>query len=63
VTVPRAWRSGWRLPGDVESWRTRLFSHGVAIEQESVDPEAGQLYFRDPAGNSVELVGGELWPV
>jgi catechol 2,3-dioxygenase-like lactoylglutathione lyase family enzyme len=46
---------------DLGSWRTRLLDHGVAIERESTEP--GQLYFRDPAGNSVELVGGELWPV
>jgi catechol 2,3-dioxygenase-like lactoylglutathione lyase family enzyme len=46
---------------DLKSWRTRLLDHGVAIEQDST--EAGQLYFRDPAGNSVELVGRELWPV
>jgi catechol-2,3-dioxygenase len=46
---------------DLASWRTRLLDHGVAIEQESA--AAGQLYFRDPAGNSEELVGGELWPL
>lgn len=35
---------------------------GVEIERE-VDWERGRsMYFRDPAGNSVELVDGDIWP-
>lgn len=48
---------------ELAEWRTRLLELGVAIEKEHADPEVGQLYFRDPAGNSVELVRGELWPL
>ena len=49
-------------PGELEGWRQRLRTHGVAIEREAHDPPAtGQLYVRDPAGNSVELVEGEIW--
>jgi catechol 2,3-dioxygenase-like lactoylglutathione lyase family enzyme len=49
-------------PGELASWRARLRDHGVAIEHEAHDPPGtGQLYVRDPAGNSVELVEGEIW--
>ena len=49
-------------PGELEGWHERLRCHGVAIEREAHDPPAtGQLYLRDPAGNSVELVEGEIW--
>jgi catechol 2,3-dioxygenase-like lactoylglutathione lyase family enzyme len=46
----------------VDAWRRRLVGHGVAIEQETDWPRGGHsLYFRDPAGNSVELVTPGLW--
>ena len=47
---------------EFEGWRARLADHDVAIEKEHEDGATQQLYFRDPAGNSVELVRGELWP-
>ena len=47
---------------ELSEWRARLLELGVAIEQEHGGPVVSQLYFRDPAGNSVELVRGELWP-
>ncbi|HTX08874.1 MAG TPA: VOC family protein [Solirubrobacteraceae bacterium] len=48
---------------ELETWRARLRQLGISIEQDRSDGDAtGQLYFRDPAGNSVELVRGELWP-
>lgn len=44
-------------------WRERLREHGVAIEHEHEWPRgARSIYVRDPAGNSVELVEGDLWP-
>jgi catechol 2,3-dioxygenase-like lactoylglutathione lyase family enzyme len=50
---------------DTESlgaWRQRLQSHGVAIEKEVDWPRGGKsLYFRDPAGNLVELVTPGIW--
>ena len=49
-------------PSHFEPWRHHLLGAGVTIERESVSETQGQLYFRDPAGNSVELVAGELWP-
>jgi catechol 2,3-dioxygenase-like lactoylglutathione lyase family enzyme len=43
-------------------WRDRLPERGVLIEKEVVWPGGGQsLYFRDPAGNSVELLTPGVW--
>jgi catechol 2,3-dioxygenase-like lactoylglutathione lyase family enzyme len=47
---------------DLDAWRERLSTHGVAIEQEVNWPRGGRsLYFRDPSGNSVELITPGLW--
>src|SRR4051794_40415731 len=56
---------GARGPGHValgiaaaslEAWRERLGLYGVTIEKEIDWPRGGRsLYFRDPAGNSIEL--------
>ena len=47
---------------DLDDWRHGLEGHGVIIEQEVTWPRGGRsLYFRDPAGNSVELVTPGLW--
>jgi catechol 2,3-dioxygenase-like lactoylglutathione lyase family enzyme len=46
----------------LESWRARLAAHGVAVEKEQDWPRGGRsLYFRDPGGNSVELITPGLW--
>lgn len=47
---------------ELEGWRRRLAEAGVAIEAE-VDWSAGgrSIYFRDPAGNSLELAPPTLW--
>ncbi len=47
---------------DLDSWRRRLAEHGVSIEHEETWPRGGHsLYFRDPAGNSVELITPGVW--
>ncbi|MFO0909353.1 MAG: VOC family protein [Isosphaeraceae bacterium] len=47
---------------ELDAWRERLIAHGVAIEHEAHWPRGGRsIYFRDPAGNSVELVTPGLW--
>jgi catechol 2,3-dioxygenase-like lactoylglutathione lyase family enzyme len=47
---------------EIESWRDKLRQHGVEIEAEITWPSGGQsLYFRDPAGNSVELATAQTW--
>ena len=49
-------------PDDLDGWRDRLRGHGIAIEKEVQWPRGGKsLYFRDPAGNSVELVTPGVW--
>ena len=48
--------------GDLDAWRQRLTEKGVAIEQEMEWPRGGKsIYFRDPAGNLVELVTPGIW--
>lgn len=50
-------------PRDYEPWKKRLTKQRIAIEHEHVwDNAVRSLYFRDPAGNSVELADGDLWP-
>ncbi len=47
---------------DLDAWRSRLAERGVAIEHEAFWPGGGRsLYFRDPAGNSVELITPGVW--
>jgi catechol 2,3-dioxygenase-like lactoylglutathione lyase family enzyme len=47
---------------DLDAWRQRLAAHQVAIEKVMTWPRGGQsLYFRDPAGNLVELITPGLW--
>jgi catechol 2,3-dioxygenase-like lactoylglutathione lyase family enzyme len=49
---------------DLEAWRERLQSHGVAIEGEMSWPRGGKsLYFRDPDGHLVELATPGLWSI
>ena len=47
---------------ELDAWKRRLEEHAVSIETEWRWPD-GQvsLYFRDPAGNSVELAPPTLW--
>jgi catechol 2,3-dioxygenase-like lactoylglutathione lyase family enzyme len=62
---------GARGPGHVcfavsepalETWQARLSEAGVAIEQEVSWPRGGRsFYFRDPAGNSLELATPRIW--
>lgn len=48
------------LPG----WSQQLGQHGVAIERTIDWPGGGRsLYFRDPAGNSVELATPRIWGI
>ena len=50
-------------PGELEAFAQALRSRSIEIEREIEWNQGGRsLYFRDVAGNSVELVEGELWP-
>jgi len=47
---------------DLETWRKHFRAAGVAIESEVSWPNgAHSIYFRDPAGNSLELVTPDIW--
>lgn len=49
---------------DLSAWRDHLAAEGVRIESEVEWPGGGHsLYFRDPAGNCLELATPELWGV
>ena len=46
---------------ELSIWRTHLEQHGVAIEREITWPNGGRsIYFRDPAGNSIELASPKI---
>ncbi len=50
-------------PSALAEWRQSLIDNKVIIEREVDWPRGGRsIYFRDPAGNSIELVAGPLWP-
>jgi catechol 2,3-dioxygenase-like lactoylglutathione lyase family enzyme len=45
-------------------WSQQLDQHGVAVERTIDWPGGGRsLYFRDPAGNSVELATPRIWGI
>jgi len=48
---------------DYESWKRRLIDNAVPILDE-IEWENGvrSFYFRDPAGNLLEIADGDLWP-
>ena len=47
---------------ELKKWRQRLTSRGVEIEADFNWPQGGRsIYFRDPAGNSVEIAEPKIW--
>ncbi|MGI8978298.1 MAG: VOC family protein [Pirellulaceae bacterium] len=47
---------------ELPAWRKHLEGHGVSVERVVAWPGGGQsLYFRDPAGNSLELAAPTIW--
>lgn len=49
---------------DIPAWREHLRRNGVEIETEISWPSGGySLYFRDPAGNSLELATPQTWGI
>ncbi|MFT5523484.1 MAG: catechol 2,3-dioxygenase-like lactoylglutathione lyase family enzyme [Pirellulaceae bacterium] len=49
---------------EIDSWRQKFAAHDVQIEQE-VEWSNGRisLYFRDPAGNSLEVTSPTIWEI
>jgi catechol 2,3-dioxygenase-like lactoylglutathione lyase family enzyme len=52
---------------DYEAWKQRMSTFGIGIEQE-IDwgleegfSKGRSIYIRDPYGNSVELITGNIW--
>ncbi len=51
-------------PSDLSDWQQRLQERGVAIEKILDWPQGGKsIYFRDPAGNSLEFTSPEIWKI
>lgn len=49
--------------GAYEGWKQRLAGHEVRIDHEASWPGgARSVYFRDPAGNLIEIADRDLWP-
>lgn len=47
---------------ELPAWRDHLKQHKIAVESAVNWPRGGKsIYFRDPAGNSIELASPELW--
>jgi catechol 2,3-dioxygenase-like lactoylglutathione lyase family enzyme len=47
---------------DIDAWREHLRENNVEIEKELAWPGGGfSIYFRDPAGNSLELATARTW--
>ena len=52
-------------PQTVPVWLDRLEHHGVPIESRVIKPDGRgeSIYFRDPAGNSIELATPSIWNI
>jgi catechol 2,3-dioxygenase-like lactoylglutathione lyase family enzyme len=49
---------------EIEAWVRRLAAHAVAIEADFEWPRGGRsIYFRDPAGNCLEIAEPRIWGV
>ncbi|WP_137153856.1 VOC family protein [Rhizobium sp. FKL33] len=49
---------------EIDAWERKLTAAGVAIESRVAWPNGGRsIYFRDPAGNSLEFAEPRIWGV
>jgi len=47
---------------ELDQWKSRLREKGIQIEKDAAWPKGGRsLYFRDPAGNCLELASPLVW--
>ncbi len=47
---------------EIEHWQQRLETAGVEVESDFLWPSGGRsIYFRDPAGNSLEFAEPVIW--
>ena len=49
-------------PGDYERWRERLVDAGVQIVHDHDWGGGRSFYFKDPAGNLLEIADRDIWP-
>lgn len=48
--------------GEIDGWKARFESHGIAIEADFEWPKGGRsIYVRDPSGNSIEFAEPRIW--
>ncbi|MDS9468068.1 VOC family protein [Paracoccus sp. MBLB3053] len=46
----------------IEAWRIHLEAQGITVESDFRWPQGGRsIYFRDPAGNSIEIADPMIW--
>lgn len=46
----------------IDIWRNHLEAKGIQIEADFIWPQGGRsIYFRDPAGNSIEIADPAIW--
>ena len=52
-------------PDTVPAWLDRLAAHNVPVESRVIKPDGRgeSIYFRDPAGNSIELATPSIWDI
>ena len=49
-------------PAEIDGWIEHLAAHRVEIESAFEWPQGGRsIYFRDPAGNSLEFAEARIW--
>lgn len=47
---------------EIASWCEHLSREGIEIEADFIWPQGGRsIYFRDPAGNSIEIAEPRIW--
>ncbi|HLS18222.1 MAG TPA: VOC family protein, partial [Paracoccaceae bacterium] len=47
---------------EIAGWREHLVREGIEIEADFTWPQGGRsIYFRDPAGNSIEIAEPRIW--
>jgi catechol 2,3-dioxygenase-like lactoylglutathione lyase family enzyme len=52
------------LDGEYEAWKERLAEAGTEVTHEEAWPGGKRsFYFKDPAGNLLEIAEADIWPV
>jgi catechol 2,3-dioxygenase-like lactoylglutathione lyase family enzyme len=49
---------------EIDAWRAHLAGKGIEVEADFEWPQGGRsIYFRDPAGNSLEFAEPRIWGI